>query len=80
MAHTERKGTSWTWYRGEWLEGNPMIMGPMTQAPWLGSCVFDGARAFAEACVAGVVNTQPEARARLEAFANKSAARIRPNE
>ena len=36
--------------------------------------------AFAEACVAGVVNTQPEARARLEAFANKSAARIRPNE
>jgi branched-chain amino acid aminotransferase len=23
-----------------------MIMGPMTHAPWLGSCVFDGARAF----------------------------------
>lgn len=36
--------------------------------------------AYAEAVVAGVVNTQPEARARLEAFANKSAARVRPNE
>lgn len=35
--------------------------------------------AYAEACVAGVVNTQPEARARLEAFANKTAARVRPN-
>ena len=23
-----------------------MLMGPMTHAPWLGSCVFDGARAF----------------------------------
>lgn len=23
-----------------------MFMGPMTHAPWLGSCVFDGARAF----------------------------------
>lgn len=34
--------------------------------------------AYAEACVAGVVNTQPEARARLEAFANKTAARVRP--
>lgn len=34
--------------------------------------------AFAEACIAGVVNTQPEARARLSAFADKSGARIRP--
>ena len=33
---------------------------------------------YAEAVIAGVVNTQPEARARLEAFANKTAARIRP--
>ncbi len=38
---------------------------------------FDAA--YAEAVVAGVVNTQPEARARLAAFADKSAARIRPN-
>lgn len=35
--------------------------------------------AYAEAVVAGVVNTQPEARARLAAFADKSAARVRPN-
>ncbi len=33
---------------------------------------------YAEAVIAGVVNTQPEARERLEAFANKTAARIRP--
>ncbi|WP_158971486.1 methylthioacryloyl-CoA hydratase [Chachezhania sediminis] len=36
--------------------------------------------AYAEAVVAGVVNTQPAARERLEAFANKSAARVRPND
>lgn len=35
--------------------------------------------AYAEAVVAGVVNTQPEARARLAAFADKTGARIRPN-
>ena len=38
--------TAWTFFKGQWHEGNPMIMGPMTHAPWLGSCVFDGARAF----------------------------------
>ena len=36
--------------------------------------------AYAEACVAGVVNTQPAARARLAAFADKSAARVRPDD
>lgn len=35
--------------------------------------------AYAEAFVAGIVNTQPDARARLEAFADKSAPRVRPN-
>ena len=35
--------------------------------------------AYAEALVAGVVNTQPEARARLAAFADKTAARVRPD-
>jgi (methylthio)acryloyl-CoA hydratase len=35
--------------------------------------------AYAEAVVAGVVNTQPDARARLAAFADKSAPRTRPN-
>ena len=46
MSSKETTGTAWTWYKGEWHLGNPMIMGPMTHAPWLGSCVFDGARAF----------------------------------
>lgn len=35
--------------------------------------------AYAEAVVAGVVNTQKDARGRLEAFANKTAARVRPD-
>ncbi len=35
--------------------------------------------AYAEAVVAGVVNTQPDARARLAAFADKSGARVRRN-
>ena len=34
--------------------------------------------AYAESVVAGVVNTQPDARARLAAFADKTAARVRP--
>lgn len=34
--------------------------------------------AYAESVVAGIVNTQPAARGRLEAFANKTAARVRP--
>lgn len=33
---------------------------------------------YAEAVVAGVVNTQPASRDRLEAFANKTAARVKP--
>ncbi|HEY7750558.1 MAG TPA: branched-chain amino acid aminotransferase [Aestuariivirgaceae bacterium] len=41
-----RPATAWTFFDGKWHAGNPMIMGPMTHAPWLGSCVFDGARAF----------------------------------
>lgn len=35
--------------------------------------------AYAEATMGGIVNTQPEARARLAAFADKSAARVRPD-
>lgn len=35
--------------------------------------------AYAEAVLAGIVNTQPAARARLAAFADKSAPRVRPN-
>ncbi len=35
--------------------------------------------AYAESVVAGIVNTQPASRERLEAFANKSAPRVRPD-
>lgn len=37
---------TWTWFDGGWHEGNPGIVGPRTHAFWLGSSVFDGARAF----------------------------------
>ena len=33
-----------TWIDDSWIEGNPPILGPMTQSTWLGSLVFDGAR------------------------------------
>lgn len=31
---------------GKWIEGNPPLMGPMDQAFWFATGVFDGARAF----------------------------------
>jgi branched-chain amino acid aminotransferase len=37
---------TWTFFEDEWHEGNVSIMGPRTHAAWLGSVVFDGARAF----------------------------------
>jgi branched-chain amino acid aminotransferase len=37
---------TWTWLDGAWFEGNEAIVGPRTHAFWLGSSVFDGARAF----------------------------------
>jgi branched-chain amino acid aminotransferase len=37
---------TWTWFDDRWQEGNPPILGPMSHAFWLGSSVFDGARAF----------------------------------
>ena len=37
---------AFTYINGEWLEGNPPIIGPISHASWLGSPVFDGARAF----------------------------------
>lgn len=37
---------TWTFFEGDWREGNAAIMGVRTQASWLGSTVFDGARAF----------------------------------
>ena len=37
---------TWTFYEGDWHEGNIGLYGPRTHAVWLGSSVFDGARAF----------------------------------
>jgi branched-chain amino acid aminotransferase len=37
---------TWTFFEGDWHEGNVAIMGPRTHGAWMGSTVFDGARAF----------------------------------
>jgi branched-chain amino acid aminotransferase len=37
---------TWTYVDGDWHEGNVPLFGPRTHAAWLGSSVFDGARAF----------------------------------
>jgi len=37
---------TWTFFEGNWHEGNIGIMGPRTHAAWLCSVVFDGARSF----------------------------------
>ena len=37
---------TFTFLDGEWLEGNTPFIGARTHAFWLGSSVFDGARAF----------------------------------
>jgi branched-chain amino acid aminotransferase len=42
----DRWSKTWTYFEGRWHEGNVPIMGPRTHAVWLGSSVFDGARAF----------------------------------
>ena len=37
---------TWTYFEGIWREGNQPILGVRTHGAWLGSVVFDGARAF----------------------------------
>ena len=37
---------TWTFFDGDWHEGNLAVMGIRTHAVWLGSSVFDGARVF----------------------------------
>jgi len=37
---------TWTFFEGDWQDGNRPIMGARTHAAWLSSSVFDGARAF----------------------------------
>lgn len=43
---TAWKMDSISYIDGEWIEGNPPVIGAMSHAMWLGSVVFDGARAF----------------------------------
>jgi branched-chain amino acid aminotransferase len=35
-----------TWFEGRWQEGNVAVLGAADHGTWLGSVVFDGARAF----------------------------------
>ena len=49
MAAGSTWSKTWTYFEGDWHEGNVPIMGPRTHAAWLCSLVFDGARAFEEA-------------------------------
>jgi branched-chain amino acid aminotransferase len=46
MAHNDAPSRTWTFYEGDWHEGNIGLYGPRTHSAWLGSSVFDGARAF----------------------------------
>ena len=46
MAHSGATSRTWTFYTNEWHEGNVPLFGARTHAVWLGSSVFDGARAF----------------------------------
>ena len=46
MAAASAWSKTWTFFEGNWHEGNLPIMGPRTHAAWLCSVVFDGARAF----------------------------------
>lgn len=43
---TSPRTTTWTSVDGEWLPGNPPLIGPTSHAMWLASSVFDGARWF----------------------------------
>src|SRR6185295_16342661 len=38
--------TIWTYYKGDWHQGDVRILGAASHGAWLGSLVFDGARAF----------------------------------
>lgn len=43
---TSPRTPTWTYVEGEWIAGNPPLIGPMSHAMWLASTVFDGARWF----------------------------------
>jgi branched-chain amino acid aminotransferase len=46
MTLPKALSATWTFLDGEWHEGNVPLFGARTHAVWLGSSVFDGARAF----------------------------------
>jgi branched-chain amino acid aminotransferase len=46
MAAANGWPKTWTYYDGDWHEGNLQILGVRSHATWLGSSVFDGGRAF----------------------------------
>jgi branched-chain amino acid aminotransferase len=46
MAPGQRWSKTWSFYEGDWHEGNIPIMGVRSHAAWLCSSVFDGARTF----------------------------------
>ena len=43
---TQAASETWTFFEGDWHQGNTPIMGVRTHGAWLCSSVFDGARAF----------------------------------
>ena len=45
-VNTQARTKTWTYVDGDWIEGNPPLIGPVSHAMWLGSTVFDGARWF----------------------------------
>lgn len=45
-AHSATLPACWTYFDGQWQEGNTPIAGPMTHALWCGSSIFDGGRVF----------------------------------
>jgi len=46
LGRTTAFSKTYTFVAGDWHEGNVPLMGPRTHGAWLGSVVFDGARAF----------------------------------
>ena len=52
---TSPRSTTWTFVDGEWISGNPPLIGPTSHAMWLGSTVFDGARPYIDYDNAGAV-------------------------
>lgn len=44
--NTMQQRSALTYVDGEWIDGNPPLLSALSQATWLASMVFDGARAF----------------------------------